>query len=155
MSDIILDMLCYFDENKLQAVFVLVSSTKGMAIFGLSSRSVALIGFGLFVAFYLDNSPPVISTDLSDWINKGKYMVFNRQKIFYRGKIFCNFDNFLLLNTNFTEFHHHMRFDVISEDRGLSRSRSTVICLHGFPTFSFDWTKVVYLSSSAFLKDVK
>ena len=116
---------------------------------------VCLFGFGLFVAFYLDNSPPVISTDLSDWINKGKYMVFNRQKIFYRGKIFCNFDNFLLLNTNFTEFHHHMRFNVISEDRGLSRSRSTVICLHGFPTFSFDWTKVVYLSSSAFLKHIK
>ena len=57
-----------------------------MAIFGLSSRTVALIGLGLFLAFYLDESPLTISTDLSNWITKGSYMNYKGYKIFYRGE---------------------------------------------------------------------
>ena len=56
-----------------------------MAIFGLSSRAVALIGFAVFLTFYLDYSPPLISTSLSEWVNHGKYMIYKGQKIFYRG----------------------------------------------------------------------
>jgi hypothetical protein len=59
-----------------------------MPVLGLGPKTIAVIGIGLFLAFYIDNSPPGISRNLTQWMTKGQYMMYKGQRIFYRGNDF-------------------------------------------------------------------
>ncbi|XP_050411711.1 mesoderm-specific transcript protein [Patella vulgata] len=68
--------------------------------------------FSVLLSIYFYYPPPTLSSDLKEWLNKGDFINFQDNKIFY----------------------------IDSKGNGQA---STLICLHGFPSSSYDWKKVM------------
>lgn len=88
------------------------------------------------VAVYLHIPPPQLSPALQKWHNAGQVFHFRGSRIFYRG-------NPALVNTLVCHPRRVCFTVSLLESYGALGSSDVVILLHGFPTSSYDWNKVL------------
>ncbi|ESO84297.1 hypothetical protein LOTGIDRAFT_222143 [Lottia gigantea] len=78
------------------------------------STFVALI-LAIFIGIFICYPPPPLTKNLEKWQNEGDYVIYENKIIFY--KVFSP--------------------DIPGKGEG------SVLCLHGFPSSSYDWVKIV------------
>jgi len=82
----------------------------------LKSLSYIVVLVGVTLTVFLNYPPPTPSSLLRDWRDTGRYFTFKKHKIFYKD---------------------------VKGTQTANVGKRTLLLLHGFPTSSFDWYKVL------------
>ncbi|XP_031571990.1 mesoderm-specific transcript protein-like [Actinia tenebrosa] len=79
----------------------------------MSAKSqVFIFVFVVLISVYLNFPPPEVSERLKEWRSSGKYLSYEGLAVFYKDEL------------------------------GAGDKNQVVVCIHGFPTSSFDWSKI-------------
>lgn len=95
---------------------------------------VVVIGIALAFFYY---PPPTPSPLLTEWRESGTYFNYKSYNIFYKGR-HCTF-----LAKRYDARCNVFRFVDVKGTRTETNDKRTLLLLHGFPTSSVDWYKVL------------